>query len=759
MRKPLMQRIFLDATDAIFSQERNRRIIGILLFSTVAIFGVETMLMVILELVLDIPEPLVWFVDGFLLIILLFPLNYFFVIQPMLRQIDEHRRTNLELAKSNEILERFFEISDILIAYMDADFRFARVNMAYAQADSHTPDFYTGKYHFDLFPNPENEVIFRHVVQTGEPFFIYDKPFDYAGHPERGITYWDWSLLPIKTVEGKVVGVILVLLDRTAHKQAQTALEDSERRFRAVFHQTFQQILLLGPDGRAILANQTALDFSGLSPSDVQGRCLWEFPVWEKTGVETETLQEFVEKAIGGATVRSIYAVRSQTGQLASLDVTIKPMVDDHGDLLLLICEARDITERVLFEEALRVSDTQVKRLYEAEKHAHDLAETMRCAALSLSASLDSDAVMDTLLDFLRDITGYTSAHIEILEDPDHLMVRLARGEKNWEPERRLLGRRLEIDELKIFHPILREHSREVVSCSDTSTYHGTRYYPGNQYIGSWFAIPVLAGDQVVGLCIAEHVQPNYFTREEVEWAVALINQAAIAIQNAWLFEQILKGREQLQALSRRLVEVQETERGYIARELHDEAGQALASLMVGLRLLEREGGNPAAVAARSQELKQIADGVLENLHRLAINLRPTALDHLGLVAALRQHTNNLATQHGLEVQFDVIGDIGRLPGETETAIYRIIQEALTNVIRHARASRVDVLLEQRGSAFSVIIEDNGVGFDPKAPTNNQLGMIGMHERAVMLGGVLSVESAPGAGSTIILEVPCPSVS
>jgi len=219
-------------------------------------------------------------------------------------------------------------------------------------------------------------------------------------------------------------------------------------------------------------------------------------------------------------------------------------------------------------------------------------------------------------------------------------------------------------------------------------------------------------------------------------------------------------GREHLQALSRRLVEIQEAERQNIARELHDEAGQSLASLMMGLRLLERDRNDPVAVATRSQELRGMADGILENLHRLAVALRPASLDHLGLVPALRQHAETISDQHGLTVQFDVVGEIDRLPVEVETAVYRIVQEALTNVVRHSQATRADILLERRPKALVVIVEDNGVGFQPVlehgpgVPTEEHLGVLGMQERADMLKGRIMFERSSSGGTTVILEVP-----
>jgi len=742
-------------TEDIFKTDKYRQIFKLLFFSTLVIFSVETLLMVLLELVLNIPEPIVWFIDGILLVVLLFPLNYQFIVRPMLRQIDAHRRTNIELLKSNEILERFFEISDILVAYMDRDFNFIRVNTTYGSYDDHTPEYYVGKNHFDLFPNEENEKFFKYVVESGKPLYIYERPFEYAANPERGTSYWDWSLLPIKNTAGEVDALILVLADRTAHKQAQMALADSERRFRAVFNQTFQLIGLLDTTGIVIGANQTAIDFSGIPLEEMKGKPFWEIPWWEQSDQPDEMLKNGIQRAVSGETIRDVYTVRNRNGTSAVMDLTIKPLLDEDGKPVLLICEARDITDRVRSEEALKHSEEELNRLYQVEIRAHDLAESLRKAALSISSSLNSSTVLDTLLDSIYEVVPFTSAHIELLEDEDHLFVRMVRGEENFPEDKRLQGRHLDIHELPIFAPILKE--KKVMQCADTHDYKGSIYFPGKQFIGSWVSIPLLAGDQVIGLVILEHREPHFFSPDLTDWATTLTNQAAIAIQNAWLFEQVRDGREHLQALSRRLVEVQESERLYIARELHDEAGQALASLMVGLKLLEREGGDHQAVVERSQELKQIVDSVLENLHRLAMDLRPASLDHLGLVAALRQYVETISDQHQLAIQFEVVGTIERLTSEMETAIYRIVQEALTNIVRHAQATRAGVLLERRMDSILAIVEDNGVGFDPKLISGDHLGVVGLKERADMLGGTIQIESSAGKGSTIILEVPCPS--
>ncbi len=740
-----------------FKRNKTVLIVRALILSTIVIGIIDTLIMVFLEFVLKLPDPLALLLDGLILVIILFPLNYWFIIRPMSHLVDEHHRANVQLIQSSEILDRFFSISEISIAYMDSSFNFIRVNRAYANADEHEPEYYVGKNHFDLFPHPENQQIFERVIQTGKAYYITEKPFEYAGHPERGISYWDWSLLPVKNPNGQVSGVLLILNDVTARKKAELALEESERRFRAVFNQTFQHIVLLDSSGKILVANQTTLDFTGTQASELAGVPLWEAGWWDPPDDTINRLEIAVQRARSGKVVHREILVRSGNGKIAFMDVTLKPLLDEAGNTILLIYEARDETGLIQTMEALRQGEEENKRLYQAEKHAHELAETLRTAGLELSGSLDSSTVLETLFDHLYKVVPYTSAHVMRFDDENHLLVSLARGEEAWKEADRQLGKRYDIDEYPALRSFLKE--RKTISVPDTGLYPNSLFSEFHGNIRSWLGIPLFAGDQVIGLCGLEHTSPGFFTEEHLHWATALVGQAAVAIQNAWLFEQVRDNRERLQALSRRLVEVQEMERHYIAQELHDEAGQALASLMVGLRMVEREAGNEQAVLDHSKELKSIADSVLENLHRLSIDLRPATLDHLGLVAALRQHAERLSDQHGLVIQFETIGQIERLPGDTETAIYRIVQEALTNVIRHAHATRVDILLDRRGECLVVIVEDNGSGFDPHTPKVGQLGMLGMRERADMLGGRLTVDSSPGQGTTVFLEVPWPSES
>ncbi len=269
-------------------------------------------------------------------------------------------------------------------------------------------------------------------------------------------------------------------------------------------------------------------------------------------------------------------------------------------------------------------------------------------------------------------------------------------------------------------------------------------------------ALPLVYGGKDIGVLNVAGKPGEALAREQELLLESYANLAVVAIENSWLFDQVRLGNEQLHALSQRLIGLQEQERAHLSRELHDEAGQILSALMVRLSLLERETEAPSQWREQIAELKQTIIGVLNNLHTLAVKLRPASLDHVGLVTALQQYVTDFGNEHSLTVQLDALEIHNlRLPADTETALFRIVQESLTNVVLHARASRVDILLNQRNGCVAVTVEDNGVGFDPAAVVReNRLGLFGMRERVEMLGGSMSVESAPGKGTAIFVEVP-----
>jgi PAS domain S-box-containing protein len=249
--------------------------------------------------------------------------------------------------------------------------------------------------------------------------------------------------------------------------------------------------------------------------------------------------------------------------------------------------------------------------------------------------------------------------------------------------------------------------------------------------------------------------------RDELEARVqertAELSQALITLE-AEVSER-KQAEQSRRELLRQLVTVQEDERRRISRELHDEMGQHLAALTLELHIIE--GALPEDSSARGRLLRsrELISRLGQEVHRLALELRPTALDDLGLMATLSNYLDEWSARAGIRVGFHGRGmDGGRVPAHLETTIYRIVQEALTNVLKHAEASSVGVILERHQRSLHLIVEDNGRGFDVEAVMDapgagGRIGLVGMKERITMVGGTLSVESSLG-GTTVFVRIP-----
>jgi signal transduction histidine kinase len=258
--------------------------------------------------------------------------------------------------------------------------------------------------------------------------------------------------------------------------------------------------------------------------------------------------------------------------------------------------------------------------------------------------------------------------------------------------------------------------------------------------------VPLLVRDRVIGVLAAQDkLGPDpRFSDEDLRIAETFASRAATAVD--------LSQRVERDAL-RRIVETQELERERLARELHDETGQALTSVLLGLRALE-DAKDPAAMRTAAANVRELVVGTLHDVRRLAVELRPKALDDFGLVPALERLTDNFHEQTGIQVELAAQLGEARLTPDVETALYRVVQEALTNVVKHARASRVSVLLTRKDGVVAAVIEDDGVGFDPTARGDGGVGLLGIRERVGLLDGRFELEAHPGRGTTIVIEVP-----
>ena len=220
---------------------------------------------------------------------------------------------------------------------------------------------------------------------------------------------------------------------------------------------------------------------------------------------------------------------------------------------------------------------------------------------------------------------------------------------------------------------------------------------------------------------------------------------------------------ERLRALSRRLLEVQEEERGRLARDLHDDIGQVLTALKIQLgsldASLERSATDPATARQRVAECIETTQHTLERVRQLSLSLRPSQLDDLGLAAAVRSHLDRQARLAGLIAHFDIGEAPAGLSRETETACFRVAQEAINNVLRHAHAQNIWVALSAEADAVALSVRDDGAGFDleaarRKAASGASLGLVGMEERLALAGGTLELRSSPGHGTALVATLP-----
>jgi signal transduction histidine kinase len=274
--------------------------------------------------------------------------------------------------------------------------------------------------------------------------------------------------------------------------------------------------------------------------------------------------------------------------------------------------------------------------------------------------------------------------------------------------------------------------------------------------------VPLLSKDRVLGvmsLAGTESSDTWVCAQGSLEILTAIGRQVGVAVENARLYTQLSHTEALRRQLMERGIDLQEEERKRIARELHDQTSQRLTSILMTLGALA-DAGSTTEVSALVRDLRQMVLQTLEEVHDLALELRPRLLDDLGLLAALQHCLMEFRDRCRVPVDLQVLGlDDNRLPSRVETALYRIAQEALANVRRHAQAENVGVLLEHRGSLAMLIVEDDGSGFDVSQVMGSHvhegnLGLYGMRERAALLGGMLTIESAPGEGTSVFVEIP-----
>ena len=380
-------------------------------------------------------------------------------------------------------------------------------------------------------------------------------------------------------------------------------------------------------------------------------------------------------------------------------------------------------------------------RLYEATKRWSSQLEALNEVGTALAGEIDLPAILDLITRRLREVIDARLVAIALQRPDGSLVIEAADGEGAGE----IRGLQLEQTGSKSGRVLERRRGERVDSLLDDPEVDYSVAAPLAARSGLY--VPLIARDQAIGVIVAHDKAGGdpRFSNDDLRLSETFAARAAVAVDQS---------RRVASDALRRVVEAQELERRRLARELHDQTGQELTGVLLSLRAIE-EAEDPEALAKAVAAVREQVVQTLHDVRRLAVELRPKVLDDFGLVAAVERLAQTFQDQTGLALDLETqLGD-KRLPGEIETALYRMVQEGLTNVVKHGQAGRVSIVLALSSKAITAVIEDDGRGFEPDQ-NHEGMGLDGMRERLGLLGGRLKIESRPGAGTTLVGEVPLP---
>jgi PAS domain S-box-containing protein len=524
-------------------------------------------------------------------------------------------------------------------------------------------------------------------------------------------------------------GVVASFTDITEKRRAEAALVEREQQYYSIFESTQDGLFINRFDGTLVDFNPAAATMHGYTPEEFRKLQPPQF-------VHPDSFHVFETYL---ATVKTGGQFRGQAidickdGSLINVEV-IGAVFNYQGELHTLAM-VRDITEVVQAYQLLE------QRVDSRTRELSALLEVSR----TVSSNLELAPLLKLILEQLKNVVDYTGAGIAVRQGEDYQIkdyLGPAQGKNlvNQVIPHTKAGAYKEIEKRRapvIIDDIwgddpwpkkLQKQSRDLM---DTYV----------QYARSWMGIPLIAKDKMVGILRLDYAEPGFFTPAHARLALAFAELAAIAIENASLYQQA----QSLAALE---------ERQKLARELHDSVSQAIYGIALGVRtaraLVERD---PAKAIEPLDYCLNLADAGLAEMRALIFELRPESLEQEGVVAALQKHADSLQVRHGLVVKTVLCAEPA-ISVQMKEAIYRIAQEALQNVIKHARATRAELRLGYVDKTLNLEISDNGQGFDTSASFPGHLGLRSMRERAEKLGAKFWLESHLDHGTCVHIQFP-----
>jgi PAS domain S-box-containing protein len=540
----------------------------------------------------------------------------------------------------------------------------------------------------------------------------------------------DQGAAPVRSSSGAIAAVVLAFCDISERQRVVQATEEARAFADAIVQTVREPLVVLDADLRVQSANHSFYRRFGVTAPRTEGHSLFELGnrQWDIPRLR-ELLEEVLPRDSQFSDFEVSHEFESVGRRAMILDARRIPPSARRPELILLAIE--DVTDRRRSVEELAVSEARYRRLFETAQDGILLVDP------------ETRLVFDAN-PFLTDLLGFTR---------DELV-----GKELWE-----IGFFHDIEANKAAFATLRQNGYIRYEDLPLRTHDGRAI--DVEFVSNVYDV----GDDRVIQCNVRDVTDRKKQEEAVRAAKAQLEDrvnartAELAQTNAALTAEAARregAEEARRDLQRRLTTAQEDERRRIARELHDQLGQHLTGLGLGLKVAKDATPKQSPTWEQLDELQALTDRIGRELHQLALELRPTALDDFGLETALANYTDEWGARAKVEVDFHAAGlGAGRLPAAMETALYRVILEALANVRKHARATRASVVFQASPHQVVAIVEDDGCGFDPEpalsgSSAEHRLGILGMRERLALLGGELTIDSDPGRGTTVIATVP-----
>lgn len=544
---------------------------------------------------------------------------------------------------------------------------------------------------------------------------------------------------PVWDDQGEVQRVFLSVLDVTERKSVEDALRESEIKLRAIFDNSLQSFTLIDRDYRVKMFNHVANERS---------EAILGHPIREGDPIDYYVRDEFkpdfydkLHRAFQGESLSHELCIKDDEDAPVWLQAHYSPARDTSGEIIGVFNSLTDISDHKRTE---RHMDRRIREL-----------STVHRVSQRLQSLQSLEELAHAVIDILEETLHYEYCGV-FLADEEGRLVPFALGD--WQERSRLASARQASTReanMSVDRGIVGWVTRhgESIRCGDVS--REPRYDPILPNIQSELCVPLVTDGSVLGVVNIETQQPHAYSESDQRLLEIIASQIAVAIQNAQLFRDAERARDRVTSLSQQLMKAQEAERRAIANELHDEVGQSLTAIKL---LLEANGpSSPTNGPDPVAQAHDLVDELLDRVRRLSLDLRPAMLDDLGLWPTLEWHMERFEAYTGVQVEATERNVDGQsLPSSVETTAYRIVQEALTNVARHAQTDRVQVHVEVQAQELHIDIRDRGVGFPLNQTTSEQAstGLTGMRERAELLGGALAIDSSRGEGTRVSCRLP-----